>query len=922
VIKFFARHELFCGDRFWILSVVLLSILLFPSLTIGNGSNRVLRLSVANSAAETGLVHALAQDFMTIHPGIQIDIQSAGALVVLKFGQEGKADLIITHHPASEKLFVDQGYGLSRTLIMYNQFALMGPPEDTLNLIREKDPLVVLRKVASAEPLFAVPGARSGTNKKLAELWLLAGVEPEWLGYENTQSSAAATLRYAAQMDAYAFADMGTYLANRQQVSKNLVPLFRDHIALRNYYSAIVVNQKIVPSANQQLAQQFLDYLVSDRGQQTLQNFGVERFGSQVFTPAAHLDEGLKARRAQKLLAEQDLNLKQLTALSVLLALATLIASGLFSRTRQLARSTRLSEERFQLAVDGSNDGIWDWNLSADQAYFSRHMLDLLGMGKDEEIISDPQSALTQAAHPDDSNQVNMALEKYLDATNSPGEQLRTEFRVLDHDNNVRWLLMRGKAKRSENGEVVRMSGSLSDISERKRQEAEFEHQALHDALTGLPNRTLLLDRLNQSILSAERENRSMAIIMMDLNRFKEINDTLGHQVGDLVLQQVGARLQKILRASDTVVRLGGDEFAILLPRADGNYSNHVAQKISLAMKKVFDLGRHNLYVGGSLGIALFPEHGEDAENLIKHADVAMYVAKRSNSSCATYSPEQDQHSIKRLALEKELHEAIDNNSLELHYQPKIDVRTARIIGVEALLRWKHPERGYVSPDEMIPIAEQTGLIKSLTNWVLNSALRQCADWRKDGPDITVAINISVWNLQDPNLVHHIQDRLAAWNVPASQLQLEITESAMMADPEHAMRALTTLDRMGIKLAIDDFGTGFSSLAYLKKLPVDIIKIDKSFVQGIVTDKDDASIVRSTIELAHNLNLEVVAEGVENQETLDRLAIMGCETAQGYFLGRPQTAESLVQWFDESPWGLNSKGHSDLGALVPSRQQH
>lgn len=449
----------------------------------------------------------------------------------------------------------------------------------------------------------------------------------------------------------------------------------------------------------------------------------------------------------------------------------------------------------------------------------------------------------------------------------------------------------------------TRETATLIEAFAEMRRQVEYrqialQHQALHDALTGLPNRTLIQDRLHQAILAAQRHNESFALLMMDLNRFKEINDTLGHHVGDRVLQLVAERLSQLLRESDTVARLGGDEFAILLPLTGEQQARQVAQKIQSALEQVFQVNGRSLYVGGSIGIALFPQHGSDGATLIKRADVAMYLAKRSNSGCAVYDFEQDRYSVGRLELVSELRKAIDENTLDLHYQPKLDLATGRIVGVEALLRWNHPQRGFVPPDALITIAEETGLIHPLTLWVLDAALRQCAAWRSAGIELNVAANLSVWNLQDPELYRQIADCLDSWNVPPSCLELEITESAMMADPTRALDTLLRLDALGVRLAVDDYGTGFSSLAYLKSLPLDELKIDKSFILDMLQDENDTVIVQSTINLAHNLGLRVVAEGVENSDTYELLRDLGCDIVQGYYIGRPMPAAGLERWME------------------------
>ena len=363
--------------------------------------------------------------------------------------------------------------------------------------------------------------------------------------------------------------------------------------------------------------------------------------------------------------------------------------------------------------------------------------------------------------------------------------------------------------------------------------EERIRFLAYHDTLTQLPNRTLFYDRLQQAILAANRENKTLALLILDLNRFKEINDTMGHQSGDLLLKQVGARLQDLLRVSDTVTRLGGDEFAALLLNVDYKHAISIAQKTLESLQAPYTLEGISLGIQVSIGIALFPEHGEDAGTLMRHADMAMYVTKQVGHGYAVYTPEQDQQKPRHLALMRELRHAIEREELLLHYQPKIDLRTNRVIGVEALVRWQHPLGGLISPDQFIPLAERTGLIKPLTQWVLNTALRQCHGWHQTGKEISVAVNLSVPDLQDPELPDHVTRLLKTCGVAHRWLELEITENAMMGGPARNMEVLRRLGKMGV-LSIDDFGTGYSSLANLKKLPINEIKIDKPLVMGMM----------------------------------------------------------------------------------------
>jgi diguanylate cyclase (GGDEF)-like protein len=447
---------------------------------------------------------------------------------------------------------------------------------------------------------------------------------------------------------------------------------------------------------------------------------------------------------------------------------------------------------------------------------------------------------------------------------------------------------------------------SVRDITARKQAEAALKHQALHDGLTGLPNRILLHKRLQQAIEIAERDHTGVALLIMDLNRFKDVNDTFGHHYGDLLLEQLGDRLGGALRECDTIARLGGDEFAVLLPNATLQDAEEVARRLLEVLDAPFALSGLQLEIDASIGIALAPEHGMDADTLLRRADVAMYVAKRGNSGYALYTVEQDQHSPMRLALVGELRRAIDADELSLYFQPKVNHGTGQITSVEALVRWHHPRHGMLGPDEFVPIAEQTGLIRPLAHWVLDAALRQCFRWRQEGFDLAVAVNLSMRNLHDPEIVDMIGTLLKRWGVPPIKLVIEITESSLMADAARAMDVLTRLRNMGVGISIDDFGTGYSSLAYLKRLPVDELKIDKSFVLHMAGDDNDAAIVRSTIGLAHDLGLRVVAEGIEDQATWDLLVALGCDIAQGYYISRPQPAARLGEWLVTSQWNPRS----------------
>ncbi|HEX2086999.1 MAG TPA: EAL domain-containing protein [Solirubrobacteraceae bacterium] len=428
------------------------------------------------------------------------------------------------------------------------------------------------------------------------------------------------------------------------------------------------------------------------------------------------------------------------------------------------------------------------------------------------------------------------------------------------------------------------------------RQAMLSENRALHDVLTGLPNRALFQDRVDRALSAAQRDGTKPVVMLLDLDKFKEVNDTLGHHRGDELLKLVGPRIAGVLRSSDTVARLGGDEFAVLLPSApDAEAGAEVGQKILQALERPFRVDDAELEVGASLGIACFPEHGEDVDMLMQRADMAMYVAKGTRSGHELYDATGTARTDP-LAVVGDLRRGMSDGELGVLYQPKVDLRTGQVRGAEALVRWEHPLRGLVLPSSFVGHAEHTGLIRPLTMHVLGTALAQVAKWRRGGLDMTVAVNLSMRSLLDRSLIEDVERLLATWGVPAQALELELTESTIMADPQRAREILDALHGLGVGLSIDDFGTGYSSLGKLKSLPVDEIKIDRSFVVAMSHDRSDATIVRSTIDLARNLGLRVVAEGVEDRSACAELAALGCDLGQGYYFSRPLDGDALAAW--------------------------
>ena len=429
------------------------------------------------------------------------------------------------------------------------------------------------------------------------------------------------------------------------------------------------------------------------------------------------------------------------------------------------------------------------------------------------------------------------------------------------------------------------------------RDARKSEHQALHDRLTELPNRALFRRRAIAATREAAAAGRRSGVLMLDLNRFKEINDTLGHAHGDLLLQALAERLKASLRDIDTVARLGGDEFAVLLPVIDHpTQIEGLAHRLVDALQEPFLVRGVTLSVSTSIGIACFPEHGDDVDVLLQHADVAMYVAKGRFGGIVVYDEADDQNSVERLSLAVEVRDAAVRDELVLHFQPQVDLRTGGLVAAEALMRWEHPQHGLLPPSAFIPIAENTGAIRDITAFALGAAVAACRRWHLLGIEAGVAVNVTAQDVLDQQLPGKIARILADARLPASALELELTETMLMADPERAAEILRALSAMGVRIAIDDFGTGYSSLGYLKRLPVDKIKIDRGFVSNMEHDANDAAIVASTIDLARNLELRAVAEGIEDAGVVGQLVRMGCTLGQGYAFARPLPAEEFVRW--------------------------
>lgn len=554
------------------------------------------------------------------------------------------------------------------------------------------------------------------------------------------------------------------------------------------------------------------------------------------------------------------------------------------------AEALRRSEAQFRAIFEHSALGIALVDLESRITEINPALQKMIGYSL-ADLRGRSFAAITYA---DDTAQ-NLELLRQLRA--GQRESYQMEKRYLRKDGSLMWATLSASLVHGADGQPL-ILGMIEDITQRKQSEETIRQMAYYDALTNLPNRLLFHDRLQQAIIRARRTEGGAALLFLDLDRFKIINDTLGHHIGDLLLQAAAQRLLACVREGDTVARMGGDEFTIILPGvAHGADAADVAQRIVAELATPFQLNGHELFITPSIGISLFPTDGDDPETLFKHADTAMYRAKdRSRNTYQFYDSTMNALAYKQLELEQHLRRALERQEFEVFYQARVDAVSRRINGVEALVRWRHPERGLISPAEFIPVAEETGLIVPIGEWVLRAACTQNKAWQMQGlPRIRVAVNLSARQFQQPDLAERVAQILTETQLDPRDLELEITESMTMVHAERTMIVLGALKHMGVHLAMDDFGTGYSSLGYLKQFPIDTLKIDKSFVQNLTSDPNDAAIAEAVIALAHSLNLSVTAEGVETEDQLGFLRRHQCDEVQGYLIGRPVPATIFEQ---------------------------
>ncbi len=579
-----------------------------------------------------------------------------------------------------------------------------------------------------------------------------------------------------------------------------------------------------------------------------------------------------------------------------------MVIEGLMEDITQRKRAEaalRESEERYALAVLGAHDGIWDWNLQANQVYYSPRWKEQLGFHG--ELPAVPEAWL-ERVHPEDLPLLRSEIARHLSGLTPNFE---VEHRVRHADGSWRWMLVRGVALRDDTGLPYRMAGSQSDITERKLAEEQLLQGSFHDAITGLPNRALFLDRLEQALGRAARsQDYRCAVLFLDLDRFQAINESLGHALGDKLLAEVGRRLRENLQPGDTLARLGGDEFAILLEELpDAGAAVRIAKRLGKALEVPIEMDGRQVFVTASTGIAWSGTGYLKPEDMLRDADTAVYRAKRlGRGRHEVFDAATHARALQQIELETDLRFAMERGELRLHYQPIVRLQDGLLCGFEALVRWQHPRRGLLAPAEFIPLAEENGLVVPIGRWVLREACQQMAEWRRRFPDLDMlaaAINLSGQQFAQEGLLHEIETALEETGLPPSALKIEITESQIVASPDATAKILEQIRAMGVQVSIDDFGTGYSSLSYLHRLPVRCVKIDRSFVTGLPTDQSSDGIVRAILALARTLGLQVVAEGVETTAQRDHLRSLGCDFAQGFLYSRPvppaRATELLLQ---------------------------
>gem|GEM_PF-1791747 len=892
----YAKSECVRGWRALIKRLVLIAGLsLMSAVTTTAYGKTEIRLAMSEEIRQSGIGETLINAFTASHPGITIKVVPVMESTALSLARDGLIDAAMVERSSVTDLLDAWAVIATRQELLRGYQVLVAPSNDPLGLLKTASIDKAIDRLAASRSSVILPPARTPIATRFEALLSLSrsGNSVSVIGFSGSDVE---RLEIAARRGSHTIVHLGNWIEAGRDVRRRLRLV--KNATLQSVYDYLAFSSSNIPDSSFQAAHELAAFLQTPDVRDLIADYGSDE-GLAQFTPAAVTREAIEFHPESR--GSGKYRWLILTGAIMALMGLTIFLMRMYFRERNRFRSV----SRLMRAVEGARDGVWDWDVEKNRAFFTRRSFKVLGLPPEETGIASPMKMFLSAVHPGWRDNVRDQLQSYLER-NKTG-RFSIDYRVRDRGDKPVWVRMRGLVVCDDNNKVTRISGSVMDVSNEKRQEAQLRHQVLHDALTGLPNRSMMHNRLESLLEKSRERTEPFALMMIDLNRFKEINDSLGHAVGDELLRAVAGRLSNAMREKDTVARLGGDEFAILLPATNTQGAYAQAQKIrdSLSQRPVM-LYEHSLVIEASIGVSMFPDHGDSVDALMQRADMAMYTSKRNKVDCTFYSAAANPNSLGRIELENELRKAIENDGLELHYQPKIDLAKRRVVGVEALIRWTHPEYGVIRPQRVAELAEKSGLIHTLSGWVIKTASRQTAAWSASNITMPMAINLSVWNIQNPEIVDVVKKYLRESRVSPKLVEFEITESAMIVDPIRAHKTLQELSNLGISFSVDDFGTGFSSLAYLKRLPVQTVKIDQSFVREMVHDLADRSIVQSTIDMAHNLGLKVVAEGIEDKEMLSLLVDMECDQGQGFLFSKALPADEFLKWLSRSPLGVSA----------------
>jgi len=874
---------------------------LAPGVVTADHGKSEIRLAMSEEIRQSGIGEALINEFTTSHPGITIKVVPVMESTALSLARDGLIDAAMVERSSVTDLLDAWAVIATRQELLRGYQVLVAPSNDPLGLLKTTSIDQAVDRLAASRSSVILPPARTPIATRFEALLSLSrsGNSVSVIGFSGSDVE---RLEIAARRGSHTIVHLGNWIEAGRDVRRRLRLV--KNATLQSVYDYLAFSSSNIPDSSFQATHELAAFLQTPKVRDLIADYGSDE-GLAQFTPAAVTREAIEFQPESRGSGKY----RWLFVVGAIIALMglTIFLTRMYLRERNRFRSV----SRLMRAVEGARDGVWDWDVEKNRAFFTRRSFKVLGLPPEETGIASPMKMFLSAVHPGWRDNVRDQLQGYLDRHKTG--RFSIDYRVRDRGDKPVWVRMRGLVVCDANNKVTRISGSVMDVSNEKRQEAQLRHQVLHDALTGLPNRSLMHNRLESLLEKSRERTEPFALMMIDLNRFKEINDSLGHGVGDELLRAVAGRLSNAMREKDTVARLGGDEFAILLPATNTQGAYTQAQKIrdSLSQRPVM-LYEHSLVIEASIGVSMFPDHGDSVDALMQRADMAMYTSKRNKVDCTFYSAAANPNSLGRIELENELRKAIDQDGLELHYQPKIDLARRRVVGVEALIRWTHPEYGVIRPQRVAELAEKSGLIHTLSGWVIKTASRQTAAWSMQNITMPMAINLSVWNIQNPEIVDVVKKYLRESRVSPKLVEFEITESAMIVDPIRAHKTLKELSDLGISFSVDDFGTGFSSLAYLKRLPVQTVKIDQSFVREMVHDLADRSIVQSTIDMAHNLGLKVVAEGIEDKEMLSLLIEMQCDQGQGFLFSKALPPDEFLKWLSRSPLGVSAMSGSGV----------